>query len=95
MTFFPSSPEHKKHLNFQLLPLNWISHLPPQVCASGPVPADIQTSGPLHKVDGIQHQRGAIWVGEVPGAFCAYPNTCMHGDFSHCCWSSLVACQKD
>lgn len=40
-----------------LLPFNWITHLPPQVCASGLVLADNQTSGPLHKVDGIQHQR--------------------------------------
>lgn len=51
-----SCPENKRDLTL-LLPLNWISHLPPKVCASGPVLADNQTNGPLHEVDGIQHQR--------------------------------------
>lgn len=52
-----SWPEYRRDLNFLLLPLNWISQLPPEVCASGPVLADSQTNGPLHEVDGIQHQR--------------------------------------
>lgn len=52
-----SCPEYKRDLNFLLFALNWISHPPPEVCASGPVLADSQTNGPLHEVDGIQHQR--------------------------------------
>lgn len=52
-----SCPEYKRDLAFLLLPLNWISQLPPEVCASGPVLADSQTNGPLHEVDGILHQR--------------------------------------
>lgn len=52
-----SCPEYKRDLNFLLLPLNCISHLPPKVCASGLVLADNQTNGPLHEVDGIPHQR--------------------------------------
>lgn len=57
MPLSSSCPEYKRDLNFLLLPLNWISQLPPEVCASGPVLADSQTNGPLHEVDGIQHQR--------------------------------------
>lgn len=54
---FPLMSRIWERSHFMLLPLNWISHLPPKVCASGPVFADNQTNGPLHEVDGIQHQR--------------------------------------
>lgn len=89
--------EYRRDLNFLLLPLNWISQLPPEVCASGPVLADSQTNGPLHEVDGIQHQRkeqfGLEWcqdlfvLNQIPA--------CIEIFFSHCCCASLLYVGKD
>lgn len=92
-----SYPEYKKDLNFLLLPLNWISQLPAEVCASGPVLADSQTNGPLHEVDGIQHQRKEQFglercqdlfvLNQIPAFIEIF--------FPHCCPASLLHVEKD
>lgn len=92
-----SYPEYKKDLHFLLLPLNWISQLPAEVCASGPVLADSQTNGPLHEVDGIQHQRKEQFglercqdlfvLNQIPAFIEIF--------FPHCCPASLLHVEKD